>query len=147
MAKLYKVLPLAEFEKLMGTTFETSINQTYEVDNILELLPSKLQEKASKILKILERSAKFKWKPSGEIVYENKVLPFSHINDLLYMATRITPVKNYDIVGMAEFVSAIKEVNVPMSLFSIGFRSFITDNKPSSSSAETNWISFRKKFK
>lgn len=140
-------MPLAQYEKLMETkpTSADVENNNQEQETVLDLLPSKLQEKAGKILKLLEGSRNFQWKSSGEIIYQNKMFPFTHINDLLYMATRVTPVKSYDIAGMNEFVLALKEVNAPQSLFSVGFRKFIADKQPQK--AETNWISFRRKMR
>lgn len=83
---------------------------------VLKALPNRDSKNAKYILKKLSESGE-SWTPKGEFVYRDRVMGGSHILDLL--KNLLLPFKRKtqtpDPVGWTPFLTALKELNIPVS--------------------------------
>jgi len=122
MTSLWKAIPIKEYELIMAGRehpVESSSHDTSE--HLLEFLPKKLQEKAGKLLKVINQNLDFQWKTSGEIISNGQEIPFSHLSDLLLLAVRPYPTRYNDVPGLEPFIKTIKSNNVPHALLGMPF--------------------------
>ena len=89
-------------------------NKGLDRDLILTGIPKSLKRKAEALMRYIERLVC--WKDNGEIVYNGKNLPGSHIADLLRYSLQEygdSPPPQYD-----AFLEILGELNVPKSVIS-----------------------------
>ncbi|CAG7680033.1 unnamed protein product [Allacma fusca] len=149
MSKLWKVLPLQQWEHFMQVRKdEPSVNNHDE--DLLELLPEVMRGKATQILRLLRNSKYFKNKSTGEVVYKEKVVNFSHVMDLIQLSLSPFKRKNYDIPAINEYLQTLREVNAQTYIFPSHFVNVLDGYDKSSLepfTASFKWVKFNDKYK
>ena len=126
----------------------SSIQVNIKDESLLEYIPDRLKDKALKILRILQKNKRFTWDSQGQVSYDGKSIPFSHLSDLLYAAVRPVPAKNHDYPGIHQLITTLRELNVPQTLLSPNFRDAVykgtleVKQKP-----DFKWVRFDSKYK
>ena len=123
-ATIWKCLPLSEYLSLMGNAVEDESKSDKENDadsSILQYLSDRNQEKGRKILTALRESEDFKWDTTGDVFYKGSKIPNAHISDLLSISLRTLPIKSTKLAGLSEYMTTIKALNAPQTLFTAPF--------------------------
>ena len=81
-------------------------------DSILQLFSKTLQSKAKALLFALKQNQRVDWNEKGEVLVNGKVIPHSHIADLIKDA--VITFKSYEPTGTAEFYSNLG--HIPLTL-------------------------------
>ena len=101
-------------------------------DHILEALPKRYKYKAGAILTHMQRDPSMSWNDKGELIYHGKVIPNSHIVDLLKDSQYQH--KGRQLSGQSEFYKGLKESHLPATLMRV------VDIKPPGIPAKKQWI-------
>lgn len=79
---------------------------------VIKSVPKVYKAGARQLLdKIKENSDMLRWNDKGELIYENKAIPGSHIADLINDALRQR--KNFQPIGSSVFARGLAKLNVP----------------------------------
>ena len=103
---------------------ETQQQQQQQQAEIVEAIPTAIEQEVIKSVpkiykagarqlldKIKENSDMLRWNDKGELIYENKAIPGSHIADLINDALRQR--KNFQPIGSSVFARGLAKLNVP----------------------------------
>lgn len=104
-------------ETTHGSPKESLQNKT---GNLIEVvLPLKYQEKAQKLLRYLKDllNSSFTWNNQGEILLHNKVIPHTHVIDLIRDVI-VPNIKGGPPLGYQEFYSFLKSIHIPKGMIS-----------------------------
>ena len=101
-------------EDQMGGT-ESSLDPS----SIMDKIPERYRDKAGAILKYIIRDKQkiLAWDKTGQLIYEDVVVPDSNIIDLLVDSQN--QYKNETIAGLLQFNSGLKRLDIPTALYVI----------------------------
>lgn len=84
-------------------------------DIILATIPKNYKGKAKALLHFIHHSTDISWNNLGEIIIQNKVIPHSHVTDLV--KDTVGNYKTLNPVGKNQFLEILVRNNIPKSLF------------------------------
>jgi len=93
---------------------ESTQDSSYPVENIINSVPPRYQQKAKAIIDHINTAdidKRFKWDKSGRISINNNKIPNTNIVDLLNDALRYR--KSHNAVGQKEFAKFLRGINTP----------------------------------
>lgn len=92
-----------------------------DVGVILSAIPKNYRTRAKALLNHItaDPQQRLKWNRHGELIHDGRLIPGSHITDLLKNSQR--QYKHVQPVGLEEFQDSLKELNIPVGL---------TENRP-----------------
>ncbi len=79
--------------------------------SVVDATPKPYKNKAKVLLKYLEQNKNVAWSKNGELIYNGKIVPHTHVVDLVQDTLRKR--KTHTPHGWKTFASALKESNVP----------------------------------
>jgi len=139
--KLMKVISKELYDQLVQAEQSTetknsaslsSASRRLDTEKILTSFNNKQRSKACKLFSYLKDDKDFDWNDVGEIILRGKRVPFSHIIDLLCLASKpngCATAKNFEnIPGKYEFLEFVQSKNCPKEFFSNFFRSNLANN-------------------
>lgn len=87
-----------------------------DVDIILSAIPKNFRTRAKALLNHIaaDPQQRLRWNQQGELIYHGKLIPGSHITDLLKNSQR--QYRHSSPVGLKEFQDGLKELNIPIGL-------------------------------
>jgi hypothetical protein len=121
--KKYILVPHTEFNetampKGINVVSETK-DQKLDVENIISSIPKKFAYKARVILNhIIHNTNKITWNDKGEVIINEKLIPNSHIVDLIKCS--LYTYKNCNPRGLKEFIHQLKDSNIPETIIQSG---------------------------
>lgn len=132
------LVPIEKYERLIGKKEDLDEQATpIDLDLIVNVLPKMYRNKARTLLTYIQRSDLLDWTDKGELVYEKKIIPHSHISDLTKHAMRMYV--NFNPVGVEEFYSGLAKINIPQGI--LGNEELKRDVEQMKSSESREWIS------
>jgi len=98
------------------TQEHTMMTDSLDVEVILSAIPKNYRTRARALINHISADGqhRLQWNGRGELVYHGKVIPGSHITDLLKNSQR--QYKHFQPVGQQEFRAGLKELNIPSGL-------------------------------
>lgn len=114
MARKMMLVPV-EREGSMPTREERD-DYKLDKDVILSAIPKNSKSRVEALLNHIAADPKqrLRWNQHGELIYHGRVVPGSHITDLLKNSQR--QYRHSQPVGLSEFKDGLKELNIPVGL-------------------------------
>ena len=111
----YKKMVLVPIEKYQPSPTEEEEN-VLDVDIIMSAIPKNFKTRARALLNhiVADPEQRMQWNERGELIYHGKVIPGSHITDLLKNSQR--QYKHSVLAGQEEFQKGLKDLNIPIGL-------------------------------
>jgi hypothetical protein len=152
MAKVYRVVPEELYNKLFN-----KVQPIEELNYFKDLFPASISNRAQRLLSSLEKVPELSWKSSGEIIVKGKIIPQSHIVDLVSLSVKPLLPKNLNQPGLSEYIDIIKNSNIPRDTLSLPFKNLLTTEQSTTSLLTgagqdcafniNNWVSFEDRIK
>ena len=112
MTQKWVVVPWEQFNTVVPSG--SGAVAKLSTDSILAAIPKQSRRDASAILQHIERTSDISWNDKGELVLKGKVVPYTHISDLL--KDSFYQYKNWSAEGAPVFYQALAESNIPLGL-------------------------------
>lgn len=109
---------------------------------LLHSIPETQRPRAKRLINLILANNTLTWGSSGEIKYNDKIIPKSNIVDLLSAATKTTKLRRLKMPGLAEFISFLKKINVPKYFLGNDFVRLMEEQKDVDDDECENWITF-----
>lgn len=116
MARKMMLIPVEKFQFDQPEEKSTAL----DVDVILSAIPKNFRNRAKALLNhiMADPQQGLRWNNHGELIYKGKVVPGSHITDLLKNSQR--QYKHLKLTGLEEFRNGLKDLNIPIGLMEYG---------------------------
>lgn len=114
MAHKMMLVPVENHQDV--STPEVQTKDKLDVEVILSAIPKNFRTRARALVNHIaaDPEHRLQWNERGELIYHGKVIPGSHITDLLKNSQR--QYKHSQPVGQREFHDGLKELNIPIGL-------------------------------
>lgn len=112
----HKKMVLLPVERYQPQSSDQREENGLDVDIILSAIPKNFRTRARALLNHItaDPEQRLRWNGQGELIYHGKVIPGSHITDLLKNSQR--QYKHSMPMGLEEFQDGLRELNIPIGL-------------------------------
>jgi len=116
MAHQMMLVPVDNQNRSSNTSQEKNSHDVLEADVILSAIPKNYRDRVRALLNHInaDPEQRLQWNELGELIYHGRVIPGSHITDLLKHSQRQNV--HSPPVGQQEFRTGLQEMNVPVGL-------------------------------